>query len=78
VTVLSAEASADFARDSDVLARDMIDVHGPNAAGVARENARAAAVAGRAVEARNWLRVVDIVQRRIIRSADEAAARPTP
>ena len=76
MTILSAEPSADVARDSDALARDMIDVHGPSAVGVARENARAAAVAGRAVEARNWLRMVDTVQRRMVRSADEAAARP--
>jgi selenophosphate synthase len=78
VTISSAEPSADLAPDNDALARDMIDVHGPGAAGVARENARAAAVVGRAVDARKWLGVVDIIQRRIARSADEAALRPNP
>jgi hypothetical protein len=36
--------------DDDNLARDMINVHGKEAAIVARENARAAAVAGQAEE----------------------------
>ena len=34
--------------DDNKLARDMIDVHGKEAATVARENARAAALAGQA------------------------------
>jgi hypothetical protein len=76
VTILSAERPADFARDSDALARDMIDVHGPAAAGVARENARVAAVAGRAVEARNWLRLVDAIQRRAVRPEEATVVRP--
>lgn len=45
------------------LARDMIAVHGPVAAQVARENARLAAVAGQALHARDWLRTLDIIQR---------------
>ena len=38
------------------LARDMIAVHGPEAA-------RVAAVAGQAAQARDWLRTLDIIQR---------------
>ena len=45
------------------LARDMIAVHGPEAARVARENARLAAMAGQAAQARDWLRTLDIIQR---------------
>ena len=45
------------------LARDMIAVHGPEAARVARENARLAAVAGQAAQAREWIRTLDIIQR---------------
>jgi hypothetical protein len=41
----------------------MIAVHGVGAAPVARENARSAAVAGRAAQARDWLRTLDIIQR---------------
>lgn len=44
------------------LARDMIAVHGPEAAHMARENARLAAVAGQAAQARDWLRTLDIIQ----------------
>jgi hypothetical protein len=50
--------------DDDTLARDIIDVHGSMAAGVARDNARAAALAGQGVQARSWLRVLSIIQRR--------------
>lgn len=45
------------------LARDMIAVHGPGAAQVARENARMAAVRGQVALARHWLRALDIIQR---------------
>ena len=45
------------------LARDMIDVHGKEAATVARGNARAAAVAGQAIQARSWIRILGIIQR---------------
>jgi hypothetical protein len=48
---------------SEQLARDMIDVHGADAAGVARANARVAARAGQLIEARKWLRLVELIQR---------------
>jgi hypothetical protein len=50
--------------DDDTLARDIIDVHGPWAAAVARDNARAAALAGQGMQARSWIRVLAIIQRR--------------
>ena len=53
---------ADALRDQS-LARDMIGVHGLNAATVARDNARAAALAGQAVQAKAWIRVLGIIQR---------------
>jgi len=40
----------------------MIAVHGPEAAHVARENARLATIAGHAAQARSWLRTLDIIQ----------------
>ncbi len=46
------------------LALDMIEVHGVAAAVVARENARIEALAGRASQAKSWLRVLGIIQRR--------------
>ena len=45
------------------LARDMIDVHGKEAATVARENARAAALAGQPEKAKSWIRVLGAIQR---------------
>ena len=53
----------DDAADNDKLARDMIDVHGTEAATVARENARAAAVVGQAEKAKSWIRVLGCIQR---------------
>ncbi len=53
---------------NDTLARDMIDVHGNGAAGIARGNARNAAVAGRTEQVRKWLAVVDVIQRRQVPS----------
>ena len=50
--------------DEHKLAHDMIDVHGWEAATVARGNARAAALAGQAIQARSWIRVLEIIQRR--------------
>jgi hypothetical protein len=50
--------------DERTLADDMIDVHGVEAATVARENARTAALAGEAMRARSWIRVLGIIQRR--------------
>jgi len=49
--------------DDNKLAGDMIDVHGREAATVARENARAAALAGQPTQAKNWIRVLGIVQK---------------
>ena len=49
--------------DERSLARDMIDVHGPKAAVVARNNARAAALAGQKPQARSWIRVLGFIQR---------------
>jgi hypothetical protein len=49
--------------DDDTLAHDMIEVHGTRAAAVARENARAAALAGQAMQAKSWIRVLGIIQR---------------
>jgi hypothetical protein len=49
--------------DDHKLARDMIDVHGREAATIARGDARAAAVAGQALQARSWIRVLGVIQR---------------
>lgn len=45
------------------LARDMIEVHGSEAATVARNNARAAAVAAQLAQAKSWIRVLTLIQR---------------
>jgi hypothetical protein len=49
--------------DDHNLARDMIDVHRKEAATVARENARAAALAGQAEKAKSWIGVLGTIQR---------------
>jgi hypothetical protein len=50
--------------DDHDLAHDMIDVHGRDAATVARANARAAAaLAGQAEKAKSWIRVLGAIQR---------------
>ena len=49
--------------DERKLAHDMIDVHGMEAATVARGNARAAALAGQAEKAKSWIRVLGTIQR---------------
>jgi hypothetical protein len=49
--------------DEDKLAGDMINVHGREAAVVARENARAAALAGQPTHAKYWIRVLGIIQK---------------
>jgi hypothetical protein len=51
--------------DDQTLARDMIEVHGREAATVARENARVAALAGQAARAKQWIRVLGFVQRQL-------------
>ncbi|HXC29336.1 MAG TPA: hypothetical protein VNV38_15370 [Stellaceae bacterium] len=50
--------------DEKSLARDMIDVHGAEAAVVARDNARTAALAGQTPQARSWIRVLGLIQQR--------------
>ena len=49
--------------EDENLGRDMIDVHGNEAATVARQNARAAALAGQAEKAKSWIRVLGTIQR---------------
>jgi hypothetical protein len=56
------------------LARDMVAVHGIGAATVARENARAAALAGQVTLAKSWMRVLGAIQRR---QADKAGTLST-
>ncbi len=55
--------------DDDKLAGDMIDVHGSEAATVARENARAAALARQPTQAKYWIRVLGIIQQQQARKA---------
>jgi len=65
--------------DEGLLARNMIDVHGVQAAVVARENARGAALAAQGVQARSWIRVLGIIQRRRTRAATPHQSElPTP
>ena len=47
----------------ELLARNMVDVHGAEAATIVRENARGAAVAGQPVQAKSWIRVLGAIQR---------------
>jgi hypothetical protein len=61
--------------DEQSLARDMIDVHGAEAGTVARQNARVAALAGQAVQAKSWIRVLGIIQ---WRQAGEVSAPTSP
>ena len=49
--------------DVQKLACDMIDVHGTEAAAVARENARTAALAGQVSQAKSWIKVLGTIQR---------------
>ena len=46
----------------ELLARNMVDVHGAEAATVARANARSAALAGQPAQAKSWIRVLGIIQ----------------
>jgi len=57
------------ATDEKSLARNMIDVHGAGAATIARENARGAALAGQPAQAKSWIRVLEIIQRRQVRKS---------
>jgi len=49
--------------DEQVLAHRIIDVHGEQAAIVARGNVRSAALAGQLAQAKTWIRVLEIIQR---------------
>jgi hypothetical protein len=49
-------------RDDHQLALDIIDVHGRDAATIARENECAAAIAGQAARAKSWIRVLGIIR----------------
>jgi len=60
--------------DESGLATSMIEVHGADAAAVARGNARSAALAGQPTQARSWIRVLSIIQRR--RAGTPHAAAP--
>jgi len=51
------------ASDEQLLARDMIEVHGTEAAAVARQNARSAALAGQPTQAKSWISVLGVIQR---------------
>jgi hypothetical protein len=55
-------ADAAGAANERSLARDMLDVHGLKAAVVARDNARAAALAGQRLQAKFWIRVLGLIQ----------------
>jgi hypothetical protein len=75
-----ATGAADGA-DEHSLACDMIEVHGAQAAIVARDNARTAALAGQRTQAKSWIRVLGIIQRRrtdIQPPSDRAALEEAP
>ncbi|MGH7119503.1 MAG: hypothetical protein ACREFP_11035 [Acetobacteraceae bacterium] len=62
------------------LARDMIEVHGAQAATVARDNARTAALGGQALRTKSWIRVLGMIQRQQTAKASpvRAAGDPSP
>ena len=47
----------------ELLARNIVDVHGAEAATIVRANARGAAAAGQPLQAKSWIRVLDMIQR---------------
>ena len=53
------------AADEQSLAHDMIEVHGAEAAAVARANARTAALAAQMAQAKSWIRILEIIQRHL-------------
>ncbi len=57
--------------DQQRLARDLIEVHGHEAPAVARGNARTAALAGRPIVAKSWIRVLSIIQSRARQQAGQ-------
>jgi LDH2 family malate/lactate/ureidoglycolate dehydrogenase len=60
--------------NEELLARAMIDVHGARAAAIARENARSAALAGQATQAKSWIGVLAMIQRQQARKDRRPAA----
>ena len=48
--------------DEQRLADNIIEVHGAEAATIARGNARGAALAGKPIQAKSWIRVLGIIQ----------------
>jgi TPR repeat protein len=46
----------------ELLARNMVDTHGAEAATIVRANARGAAVAGQPGQAKSWIRVLGMIQ----------------
>lgn len=65
-------------RDESTLATGMIEVHGAEAAAVARGNARDAALAGQPMQARSWIRVLSLIQRRRAGNRPAAASGGPP
>jgi len=49
--------------DEALIARNMIEVHGAEAATIARDSARRSALAGQPVRAKSWIRVLSSIQR---------------
>ena len=47
----------------ELLARNMVAVHGAEATTIVRANARGAAAAGQSLQAKSWIRVLGIIQR---------------
>ena len=64
--------------DAELLARNMIDVHGAEAAAIARGNARSAALAGQATQAKSWIRVLGIIQRQQAGRSSSSRGRASP
>lgn len=62
-TPIDEVADNDRCSREQALAHDMIEVHGAEAATVARNNARSAALAARLPEAKSWIRLVALIQR---------------
>lgn len=62
--------------DDCALARHIIQVHGAEAASIARENARGAALAGQAAQAKSWITVLGIIQRQL--AGDRSSIPTTP
>jgi hypothetical protein len=62
--------------DERVLAHSIIEVHGAEAATIARGNARGAALAGQPTQAKAWIRVLGIIQcQQAARNYRESACR---